>query len=141
MSKKIVLDACIFIKSFIAEEDSDKAFKLIQKSADDNTTILIPSIAIAEVFSNLQRAKVDLYLANEFFEEQRGVNLKVIEIDEKLILQTIKLIERTSNPKSGYPSFYDAIYHALAILNNCTFITSDKKHYEKTKHEGFIELL
>jgi len=38
-------------------------------------------------------------------------------------------------------SFYDAAYHALALNTGGTFITADKKYYEKTKSEGNIMLL
>jgi hypothetical protein len=33
------------------------------------------------------------------------------------------------------------MYHALAIEEEALFITADRKHYEKTKHLGNIELL
>ena len=45
------------------------------------------------------------------------------------------------NAKSGFPTFYDASYHALAILNNCNFITADRRHYQKTKALGHVRLL
>lgn len=36
---------------------------------------------------------------------------------------------------------YDSVYHAMAIINDGVFITSDKRHYEKTKSFGHITLL
>ncbi|POZ52200.1 type II toxin-antitoxin system VapC family toxin [Methylovulum psychrotolerans] len=47
----------------------------------------------------------------------------------------------TGHPKSGFPSFYDASYHALAIANDCTFITADNRHVSKTAQFGHVVLL
>lgn len=55
---------------------------------------------------------------------------------EDKLIASVKL----GHEKSGFPSFYDSTYHAIAILNNCNFVTSDKKHYDKTKGLGHIEL-
>jgi len=43
--------------------------------------------------------------------------------------------------KSGFPSFYDASYHALAITHECQFITADKRHIAKAKGFGHVTLL
>jgi predicted nucleic acid-binding protein len=67
--------------------------------------------------------------------------LKEVILDAKTIAKAKEIITNSSHPKSGFPSFYDVSYHALAIVNECQFITADKKHYEKTKKEGYIELI
>jgi predicted nucleic acid-binding protein len=38
-------------------------------------------------------------------------------------------------------TFYDASYHALALNKGGTFLTADKKYYEKTKNLGNTMLL
>ena len=43
--------------------------------------------------------------------------------------------------KSGFPTIYDSIYHALAIQLDAVFLTADKKHYAKAKEYGHIKLL
>lgn len=40
------------------------------------------------------------------------------------------------NKEVGLPSFYDVIYHAIALNNNSILITSDKKYSEKVKNFG-----
>jgi len=42
-------------------------------------------------------------------------------------------IASTDTKGQGYISSFDATFHALALLNNSTFITADKVHYNKTK--------
>lgn len=37
-------------------------------------------------------------------------------------------------------ALYDAIYHAAALKLYLTFLTMDRKYYEKAKHIGYIEL-
>ena len=50
-------------------------------------------------------------------------------------------IASTGHEKSGFPSIYDSIYHALAIHEKAVFLTADKRHYEKSKSFGHICLL
>lgn len=57
-----------------------------------------------------------------------------------LNLQTL-ILSLDLTGKYKHISFYDAFYHALAISNNTSFVTSDKKYYEKVKKEGHIVLL
>jgi hypothetical protein len=56
------------------------------------------------------------------------------------IEKTLEICE-SGHDKSGFPSFYDASYHALAINNDCYFITADKRHFNITQQLGHIVLL
>jgi predicted nucleic acid-binding protein len=47
----------------------------------------------------------------------------------------------TGHIKSGYPSIYDALFHAMALCNKAVFVTADKHHYAKTQILGNICLL
>ena len=67
-------------------------------------------------------------------------NLKLLEPDLNM-LKTAMAITGSGHPKSGYPSFYDAIYHAMALCLDCMFITADKRYYEKTRQLEKIALL
>ena len=59
---------------------------------------------------------------------------------DSCILKAIEICE-TGHQKSGFPSFYDASYHALAINNDCIFITADSKHISKTLQFGHIRVV
>ena len=43
--------------------------------------------------------------------------------------------------KTGYPSMYDSIYHALALVEGGIFASVDKRHFEKVENFGHIALL
>jgi predicted nucleic acid-binding protein len=47
-------------------------------------------------------------------------------------------ITQQGHPQSGYPSIYDSVFHAMAICNDATLVTADRRHYEKTKQLGHI---
>lgn len=64
------------------------------------------------------------------------------EIDDASILpEAINLAFIKAVP-NGHISSFDAIYHALAIKMKGTFLTLDKRHYNKThQYLGHIMLL
>ena len=61
-------------------------------------------------------------------------------MDYDSIEKAIEICE-AAHKKSGFPSFNDSSYHALAILNDCQFITADKRHISKTQKIGHTILL
>jgi predicted nucleic acid-binding protein len=106
---------------------------------ENDRHILAPTL-FYEILASAIYTKVDIVKVYALLEKQQKINLKLVEPDFAS-LQTAKAITDTGHPKSGYPSFYDAVYHALAINHDCKFITADVKHYEKTKRLGYIVLL
>ena len=68
-------------------------------------------------------------------------NIEHLDLSQQIVGLSLNIVEQTGQPNSGSPSFYDACYHAIALINDCDFITADKKHYEKTKALGNIRLL
>jgi predicted nucleic acid-binding protein len=70
----------------------------------------------------------------------KSICLTVVDLDVQTSMQA-KDITKQGHPKSGYPSFYDSVYHALAIEHNCDFITADGKHEGKVKELGHIKVL
>jgi predicted nucleic acid-binding protein len=43
--------------------------------------------------------------------------------------------------KSGFLSFYDVCFHALAMIDVCYFVTADKRNFSKASLLGYIVLL
>ncbi|MDX2083177.1 MAG: type II toxin-antitoxin system VapC family toxin [Rickettsiales bacterium] len=136
--KKIVLDSSVFNKLFLDEEDRKLAVNLIRNSEDKK--FIIPSIFIYEVLSVASSYKISIEKTYALIKEQQLVNFEILEMSDEL-LKIAEKICNFGNQKSGFPSFYDSVYHALAIINNCDFITADKKHYQKSKKFGHIKLL
>jgi predicted nucleic acid-binding protein len=95
--------------------------------------------------------KYEIAEVTRYYRAPLGKTLDLFETHTKAILTTSSpdretwlLAEEIANEghdKSGFPTIYDSIYHALAINLNGVFLTADKKHYEKTKKRGQIKLL
>jgi len=137
---KIVLDSCIFSKLFLEEADSYQASALIERVIQNNIQMIVPSLFVYEVLATVN---IGSYPINEVYEliiDFQKHTLHTIELDKPCIEKTQGICE-TGHIKSGFPSFYDACYHALAIINDCYFITADKRHFRKTQQLGHIVLL
>ncbi len=138
---KIVIDACVFAKLFLDEEGFEKVRKYIKEISLNNVQILVPSVFTYEIFYIAQKYNVDLDFVENLLNVYKSFNLEEVNLDNHLIRKSKEMIQKTSNPKSGFPSFYDVSYHILAIENDCDFLTIDKKHEAKTKAFGHIKLL
>lgn len=140
MNNKIVLDSCVFSKLFLKEHDSHQANALINTLISNKTQILVPSLFRYEV---LATATVGNYSIEDIYKLIVGFQksiLQTVELDD-ISLKLIDDICKSGHKKSGFPSFYDASYHALAIQHNCYFVTADKRHFTKTQQLGRILLL
>jgi predicted nucleic acid-binding protein len=140
MQNKVVLDSCIFNKLFLEEDDRDQAIELITELTNRNYQVIVPSLFLYEVLTIASVSNFPTQQAYKLITQYQEANLELIELDSVCILKAIEISE-TGHQKSGFPSFYDASYHALAILNNCIFITADNRHISKTAQFGHIVLL
>jgi len=138
---KVVLDSCVFVKLFLDEEDHQKTRNFIRKLCEQDVTLLVPSVFVYEVYYIAQKYGADLDFIEQLITRYQDYNMQETALNPDIIEQTKKIIQHTSHPKSGCPAFYDASYHALAMLNDCDFITADRKHYEKTRQLGHIRIL
>ena len=137
---KVVLDANIYVKLFKKETDSQKAINLVYNLVRAGIEIIEPSVVVNETINTCEVNKQDIKEVCDFFLTLVDSNIRFIEFDGFLIEQTLKITQQ-GHPKSGYPSFSDSLYQAIAIRENALLITADKRHYNKTKHLGNIELL
>ena len=140
MPNKIVLDSCVFCKLFLQENDRQQAIDLITALAENNYDVIVPSLFLYEVLSIAKISGFATSKAYELIVEFQKTQLQLVELDKPCIEKTLEICE-TGHAKSGFPSFYDASYHALAINNNCYFVTADKRHFNKTLQLGHIVLL
>ena len=138
--KKFVIDSCVFMKLFLDEEDSEIAEKLIAEISKNGQEIYVPTIFIYEITNVASYKKLDLKQIFYILEKHKKSSLKIVEPTYEILHQATK-IAQNGNVKSGHPSIYDCSYHALAIDLGCDFITSDGKHFAKTKQLGSIKLL
>ena len=140
MTNKFVVDSCIFAKLFLLEEDRERVVEFFIKANQEKWQVLVPTLFKSEFLNIVYCKKIDFQQTYSILEHNLGTIIEVVDIDKKIMAKAISICEE-GNQKSGYPSTYDATYHALAILNDCEFLTADSKYYEKTKHIGNIKLL
>ncbi len=138
---KVVLDSSVFNKLFLMEDDRDKALKCLEDLNENDFEILVPSIFQYEVLGVAGYYKLDLNEVYDLIRSYEESVMRVISPSCDMVKMAIKITNSKAKSFSGYPSFYDSIYHALAIANNCDFLTADNKHYQKTKDIGNIKLL
>jgi len=137
---KVVLDANIFLKLLKKENDSHRAKELFKSIAKKIIPILVPHVLVNEVIHVCERDKLDVESAIALLKGLIELNLSFVPVTSTLIDRTVSITQE-GHKKSGYPTFSDCMYHAIAIQENALFITADKRHYEKTKHLGNIKLL
>jgi predicted nucleic acid-binding protein len=102
--------------------------------------VIAPRLFVYEVLGIAQLNDYPAEKVNALITGFEETRLKLIEPDITCIEKAFDIC-KIGHIKSGFPSFYDAIYHALAILNNCYFVTADKRHFSKTSQLGNIVLL
>ena len=128
------------MKLFIDEEYSNKAVAFFIYANDNNFDLLIPALFQSEFLSAVKNQNVSFNSAYDLLEEYLATSMTQIDYSRVIMKKALEISEH-GHSKSGFPSVYDSIYHALSILNNCDFITADKRHYDKTKELGNIRLL
>lgn len=135
MLNKIVLDSCVFCKLFLQESDRQQAVELISALTERNYNVIVPSLFLYEVLSIAKISGFPASKAYELIIEFQKTQLQLVELDKLCIEKTLEICE-SGHAKSGFPSFYDASYHALAINSDCYFVTADKRHFNKTLQLG-----
>jgi predicted nucleic acid-binding protein len=140
MQNKVVLDSCVFNKIFLNEADKQETIDLLTELAKRKYQVLAPSLFLYEVLTIAGISDFSIKKASLLISQYQSANFELIDLNIDSINKAIEICE-AGHKKSGFPSFYDASYHALAILNDCHFVTADKKHLAKTSQFGHIILL
>jgi len=140
MKKEFVIDSCVFAKLFLQEEDRDLAISFFEEATKNMHTLYVPDIFIYEILNICAVNKLPEHKVLASIHKYKNYNLKIISPSENMLLAAVKMT-RVGHEKSGHPSFYDCLYHALAIDKKCQFITSDLRHIAKSKKFGFIKNL
>lgn len=134
--KVIVPDASIILKWVLGEdeEDQDRAIELLNGWLNQEYEFILPSLWIYEVGNVLgvKRPKdaekiLGLLLGYEFKES------RITDIQINLAFHLMKEFKGVT--------FYDAIYHALALIEKGVMVTADKDYFKKTKDKGGIMLI
>jgi predicted nucleic acid-binding protein len=133
--KVLVPDASIILKWVLDDErDQDKARKILSDWLNQEHEFILPSLWVYEVGNvlGLKRPK----------DSEKILGL-LLEYEFQECLVTKDLIHGAFSLMNAYRgiTFYDAIYHALALQENGVMITADKAYFEKTKSRGSVQFI
>lgn len=130
--KNLVVDSGISVKWFIQEADSDIAQLVLDEYKSDKILFLAPNLIYAE-FGNIIWKK-------QIFQ---GLDSK----DAEFAIREFKKIEFILTPIPTLfddafqiavkykRTFYDSLYLALSVKENCEFVTADEKFYNAVKRD------
>ena len=133
----IVLDSSVALKWIFADEKgAEHALRIRDEHVSGQNEIVVPSLFFYEV-ANVLATKVKLSNDEALagFELISAFELSVYE------LSGIESMEAMTLAMKHQLSVYDASYHVLANRFGCTFLTADRKFWEKVKSLGVAELL
>jgi len=132
----LVLDASVVIKWFTQEENREKAINLREKFINDEIEIIVPDLIFYEI-SNALRFNPNFSI-NDVQDAINSIFGIGIDITIPLSITFEKAIEISFSKNI---TLYDAFYEALALELNGSFVTADKKLYDKIKDIGNVILL
>jgi predicted nucleic acid-binding protein len=135
-----VIDASVALKWFLSEEESDGADALFEAFLRNRIELLAPDVLLLEVANALWKQTAILKLLRPE---------DVISIFHDFV--TLPLNLQASNPLASralelalkfHHPIYDTLYCALAIENDCEFVTADKVLVSKLSgHLPFVRFL
>ena len=133
--KIVVPDASVLLKWVLptSEEGRDTALQLREAATTGEITLMVPPLWLYEVANTLARR----------FPDQAAQLLDALVV--------FGLIERRATDawrqqalmltRNYGVTFYDAAYHALALVEHGDFVTADSGYVEKTRAAGSVSLL
>lgn len=136
----IVVDANVIAKTFVDEIDSQQALAFLAACVSKKTLLVAPELLKYELAQIAIKKALKLEAVAGLINEQLPNLIEFKSPSQSAWLQAEKICQ-TGHVKSGFPSLYDSVYHAMAIVAEGMFVTADKRHYEKSKTFGHIVLL
>jgi len=135
--KKYILDASVILTYLIGKNNIVRIeFNKILKSQKQNkakffSTHLLPK----EIGNGLRYSISNQKLAKEILEKSLNLPVTYFELKPEHYQKILELSYKLQT------SFYDTSYHFLAILLKATFLTCDKRYFQKAKQLKHITLL
>ena len=128
----LVPDASVILNWCLTEQeaDRDKAIAIRDLSLSGRVQLWVPSLWRYEAGNILARRKPDD--ADELLSLCETCGLREIPPSSKWQSQAIRLVIEYG------VSFYDASYHALALVSEGRFVTADKRYIAKVEKAGSV---
>jgi predicted nucleic acid-binding protein len=134
--KIIIPDASVLLKwglDTLEEGDREQAVLLQNEWLDGRIDLLLPRIWAFEVGNVLALKKPAQ--ADELMEIFLGYRIPEAELTPELCRATFRLM------KACRATFYDAVYHAVAILRKGVLVTADESYFRQAANKGRVVLL
>ena len=132
----IVPDASVLLKwglDTVEEGDREQAALLQKEWLDGRIDLLLPGIWAFEVGNVLALKKPAQ--AEELMEIFLGYRLPEAETTPELCRATFRLM------RACRVTFYDAVYHAVALLRKGVLVTADETYFRRAGNKGRVVLL
>lgn len=132
----IVPDASVILKWVLPsdnEPDSEKAAGLRDSILNDNVRVLVPALWLYEVGNTIAR---------RFPEHAAAWMTAVIKFELEESTASPQWLETTLKLTEQYGvTFYDAAYHAVAIVQKGLFVTADTRYVRQVNGAGSVVAL
>jgi len=132
----VVPDASVLLKWVLPaqeEPDADNALRLRAAILDSSVDALVPSLWLYEVGNTVARRFPDH--AQAWLSALMKFAISEAPPSRVWLTKVLELV------KLHGVTFYDASYHALAIVNGGSFVTADSRYVDKTRSTGSVVAL
>lgn len=132
----VVPDASVVLKwidRLPGEKDRERADALLDAWLSGRLQIVVPRLWLFEVANVLGRE--DPLRAGPIMEELLGYRFEEADPTTELCRAAFGLM------KDFRVTFYDAVYHAVALLRKGVFVTADEAYFRKAGRRGGVALL
>jgi predicted nucleic acid-binding protein len=133
--KIVVPDASVLLKWVIptAEEGRDAAIDIRGAAIEGRIALLVPPLWLYEVGNTLAR---------RFPDHAARLLGALVDFGFVEMAATDEWLDRALALTSAHAvTFYDATYHALALVEGGVFVTADSDYIRKTRSAGAVQLL
>jgi predicted nucleic acid-binding protein len=128
----LVIDSGVSVKWFLAENDSVKALQILKEYRNNKVSFLAPNLIYAEFGNVIWKKQIfqgldpnDADYAIRQFKKINFVLTSVTALFDEAFRIAVKH-KRT---------FYDSLYLALSVRENCSFVTADEKFYNAVRRD------
>ncbi|MGK5092378.1 PIN domain-containing protein [Deltaproteobacteria bacterium TL4] len=139
MKETFVVDSSLFNKLYLNEQDRDKAVALFQEAALHHILLVASTLLFYEVMATAQAFKLSVEKIVQLLNKQKAI-MPLIEPTMAHVHKGVEIVKKTICDQMEL-SIYEVIPHAIALVENYTFVTADKQYFARTQHFENIVLI
>ncbi len=136
--KSYVVDASVILRSILPPDHTStvpqRLRRLFKQADTDKSEIASIPLLMIEIANGLRFHWTDPQLAQASMAQIKRLPIRIIPFTSEQIEDALMLSYKLQT------TVYDTCYHLLARLLDATFITCDRRYFEKAKRLGNIEL-